>query len=414
MLLSFQVTNHRSIRDEQTLHLEPVYDRTRPALPVAAIFGANAAGKSNVLDAFAFMVTAVRESLGAWREGVPYQPFRLEGDRSSAESVYLVELLLDGIRWTYGFAIDANSVRAEWLHCYPQKRRRIIFQRESGSVTTGSTSGLDQTFLSAITKFLDRTLVMSIAAASATSGEAGAGIFGDALPVVRWFLDAVDLPPTDVGPLDEAAIIERLETASDRDSLVGLIVAADVGIVDIEVDHLVPLSPSDDSEAKATDVGSVEKRLFFLHGPNRVRMSLADESRGTRVWLGYLGPVLDSINSGSLLVVDEIDTSLHPHLTAQLIRLVRDRDLNRHGAQLIFTTHDATLLGKNFGDSILGRDEVWFVEKTPDQATGLFSLADFKARKDDNIERRYLTGSYGAIPQPADSLFDDAIRGHTA
>jgi len=132
------------------------------------------------------------------------------------------------------------------------------------------------------------------------------------------------------------------------------------------------------------------------------------------VWLSYLGPVLDALDSGGLLVVDEIDRSLHPHLTAQLVRLFRDWEINNKGAQLVFTTHDATLLGKNFGDQILGRDEIWFVEKNLHQATELFSLADFKARNEDNIERRYLTGTYGAIPQPAELNFQAAVQGRSA
>src|SRR5215470_17541029 len=124
MLLSFRVANHKSINGEQTLHMQPVYDKSRPALPVAAIFGANAAGKSNVLDAFAFMVSAARDSFRSWRRSaVPRTPFLLDEQSRTAESVFVVELLLDGIRWIYGFTIDAEMVREEWLHAYPHNRR---------------------------------------------------------------------------------------------------------------------------------------------------------------------------------------------------------------------------------------------------------------------------------------------------
>jgi uncharacterized protein len=440
VLLSFRASNHKSIRDEQTLHMQPVYDKTRPALPVAAIFGANAAGKSNVLDAFTFMVDAVLNSVGDWRNGVPRSPFRLSPESSSTNSVFTVELLLDNIRWTYGFAVDSKSVREEWLYSYPQHRRRIIFERNRGIVTTGSASGLDRRIASSVAGLLPQTLLLSLA------GEDR--LLDGVRPVRRWF-NKVDMLATVNSVVAEKSIIRRLENANDRSRLISLVVAADAGIVDVDVDYLLAtprlvyaerlgryamisreLAEAEESgrltkhvdhlrheldeiTSELRDAAS-EQHLVFFHGPSRERFSFADESHGTRVWLGYLGPMLDALDSGGLLVVDEIDTSLHPHLTTQLIRLFHDSTINRNGAQLVFTTHDATLLGKYFGERILARDEVWFVEKNTEQETRLFSLAEFKAREDDNAERRYLTGSYGAIPQPSEHHFDDAVRGRLA
>src|SRR5262249_10304922 len=118
VLRSFRVTNHRSIRTEQELVLTPVYDKTRPVLPAAAISGANASGKTNLLDALKFMYTAVRDSYGAWdpRTGVPRTPFLLDPAAAAEPSVYVAELLLDGVRHIYGFEVDDERVREEWLY----------------------------------------------------------------------------------------------------------------------------------------------------------------------------------------------------------------------------------------------------------------------------------------------------------
>jgi AAA15 family ATPase/GTPase len=139
-------------------------------------------------------------------------------------------------------------------------------------------------------------------------------------------------------------------------------------------------------------------------------MSLDDESHGTKVWLSYLGPVLDALSSGTLLIVDEIDTSLHPRLSAELVGLFRSTETNPHGAQMIFTSHDVSLLGRRHDEDILGRDEVWFVEKDRSGATNLYGLADFKPRKDENTERRYLSGSYGAVPTLFEGDFREAVE----
>src|SRR5690606_37076637 len=135
--------------------------------------------------------------------------------------------------------------------------------------------------------------------------------------------------------------------------------------------------------------------LLFLHGDSRVSLTEREQSYGTMAWLRVLTQTLKALRAGSVLCVDEIDSRLHPRLTARLIELFRHPETNPRGAQLIFTTHDATLLGTSFGQDILERDEVWFVEKGDDGTTTLFPLSDFHPRKEDNRERRYIGGSYG-------------------
>lgn len=429
MLLSFRVANHKSIYGEQTLHMQPVYDKSRSALPVAAIFGANAAGKSNVLDALKFMVHAVRDSFSQWapRGGVPRQPFRLDREADAEPSLFAVELLLNDVRYVYGFSVDRLRVTREWLHSYPYQRRRVVFERDGDRVRIGAGGSRQRSraeLIEALTP--ENVLFLDVA------GRSG---FDEVEAVHQWFSDQVIFASPSSFDIDEAALVKEIADGRYGDKLIGLVRAADLGISNMEagwalkvdggeflIDRDVARSMGEKPEEfKIWDFSGkpvpsqTESRLVFRHVGEGVSFALSDESRGTQIWLCYLLPVLRCLNGGLLLVIDEIDSSLHPYLTAQLVRMFRDPEINeRRAAQLIFTTHDATLLGKSFGEEILSRDEVWFVEKNQKQATELFSLADFKPRQDDNIQRRYLTGAYGAIPQPAELRFGDTVRGRSA
>jgi AAA15 family ATPase/GTPase len=148
-------------------------------------------------------------------------------------------------------------------------------------------------------------------------------------------------------------------------------------------------------------------RLTFRHGDAEIPFELNDESAGTRNWLGLIPTVLDVLDEGRVLVVDEIDASLHPMLTAKLAGVFQSEEANPNGAQLIFTTHDTSLLGTMLGDDVLARDQIWFVDKNAEGVSELYPLTDFKPRKDQNTERRYLAGSYGAVPVLGD--FAEAV-----
>ncbi len=123
-----------------------------------------------------------------------------------------------------------------------------------------------------------------------------------------------------------------------------------------------------------------------------------DESLGTRVWFGLIGPVLQALRAGSVFLGDELDASLHPALVAHVIRLFQDPESNPRRAQLIFNSHDASLLGNSGADRLLGRDQIWFVEKRNDGCSHLYPLSDLDPRKQESIEKRYLAGRYGAVP----------------
>ncbi len=140
-----------------------------------------------------------------------------------------------------------------------------------------------------------------------------------------------------------------------------------------------------------------------------VEFERQDESLGTLVWFGLVGPVLESLARGTLLLADELDSSLHPDLVRQLVRLFQDSSTNPFRAQLIFNSHDPTLLGDSAGDRPLGRDQVWFTEKDADGASRLYPLSDLDPRKEEAVAKRYLAGRYGAKPIISHQEFAAAV-----
>lgn len=433
MLLSFRAGNHRSMRDEQQLRMSPVYDADRPegtqldAVPVVALFGANASGKSNVVDALRFMTRMVRASHRDAEPGggIERYPFALDQDGLTDPSWYVVDLLLEGVRHTYGFSVDSERVVDEWLYSYPLGRKRKIFHRNGDDFEYGDgTPKRELDLIRTITE--PNTLFISIAARSKQEL---------IQPVYAWFLGSVLIRAGGsrrygVTP----ATVSLLEDPKRSPAVVDLLRAADLGIENAGVERVTVAEDYSPGlrRVRETRPRSVEgqEALFGdetssrLRGAVRevarvwieqrgrkgaVRLDLRDQSEGTRILLDYAGPVLRTLERGGLLVIDEVDASLHPRLTAHLIRLFQQPDTNSQGAQLLLTTHDASLLGRSAGEDILKRDQVWFVEKDEHGETSLFPLSDFKPRQDENRERRYLGGSYGAVPFLNDERFTAAV-----
>jgi hypothetical protein len=378
--------NHRSFRDEQELLLMPVYAKDREVLPVAAIYGANASGKSNLLDGLKFMAEAVRNSFAQWRPGggVPRRPFKLDPTARERPSVFVAEIVADGVRYTYGFEVDDERVLSEWLYSYPEKRKRLLFDRSRDQVKFGKAVA-DAVGRTDVLEGLLRpnALFLSLAAQSNIAA---------LLPVHHWFTGRLGFRLDGDHPDLEQRVAEFLAVDSPpRDEVVELLRAADLGISDIAL-------------------GVDRLRVRIAHGGSGQSFELGEESAGTRSWLGLIPAVLFAIHEGGTLVIDEIDASLHSLLSARLVALFNDRETNPAGGQLIFTTHDATLLHPPPADEVLDRDEVWFVEKDESGASSLHPLSDFKPRREDNLERRYLAGQYGGVPQVYEERFVNAVR----
>ncbi|PZH17850.1 ATP-binding protein [Streptomyces sp. NTH33] len=437
MLLNFRVANHRSIRDELEWQLHPVYDGDRPtgtswqAVPVAGIFGSNAAGKSNVVDALQYMADMVsRSHLRAEAgEGVRRRPFLLDAVAPSECSWYVVDLVVRGVRYAYGFEVDDESVRSEWLYTYPEGRKRVVFERDGETFHVGSSQRTAKALTTVAEVTAPNALFLSMAARSKTSVASLSYVY-------NWFRDELvfggpvlgygfQYPPR----VFTWAMASHLGRMGKPAHLRELLRAADLGIEDFRVEvveehfyddvrpRLKNQPPSDEKEPDALfempiHTHRVRHELWLRHtGRNgSFELPLSAESSGTKVIVEYAVALEQVTDQGGTLVVDELDSSLHPRLSAFLVGLFQDPERNPHGAQLLFTSHDVSLLGRKAGEDILKRDQIWFASKNEFGETSLYPLSDFRPRSEENRERRYLSGSYGAVPM-IDDTFALAIAG---
>lgn len=410
MLVEFRVANHRSIRHEQVLSLQaaPLPDERDtlsrkiegtpdPLLPVVALFGANASGKSNVLSAFAFMRQAVLFSHRLWDPlaGVPREPFAWP-DEQEAPSLFEVVFVLGGCRYEYGFVADDEKFTEEWLHAYPNEHKQVWFEREDQSFEFGE--GLQG----------DNRVVERVTRPNALFLSAAAQLHHQQLePLLSWFAGhqfvngGRGLRPAASEVLGKWLGAESARKNVRLEDVVALIRAADFGVVGMKVEKTeVPYS------AGGRGKRNERHQVFLAHrtGQGEVWFPIEEESHGTQTWSALAPAVLDALSCGSVLLVDELEAGLHPLLAMKLVRLFNDRATNPHNAQLVFSTHDTNLIGRADNDSLLRRDQVWLTEKDQNAATVLYPLTDYKPRDGENIERGYLQGRYGAIPCLGDLL----------
>ncbi len=413
MLLNFRFANFRSFREEQELSLVAGPFKDRPevilrseglregVLPVAAIYGANASGKTNVLRALAFMAKAVRASHKDWPPDgpVPAEPFALDQESKRAPSRFVADFLVGGRRHQYGFALDSEAVSEEWLFAYPTGKKQMWFSRKSGEPMSfgAKMPGENRTIES-----LTRKNSLFLSAAAQDNHET-------LLPVYRWFSRSLSFVAGE-RRLWQFQTMSLCEKDEYRNAVMQLIAVADLGIADLRLrQEKFPDKDRQIFEAVAEAVASVLKpegtplqlpetrpQVQLLHraGDETIPLEFDEESDGTRAFFSLLGPTLDALKAGGIVCIDELDASLHSLLAIQLIRLFSERSTNPRAAQLIFNTHDTNLLSSG----LLRRDQIWFTEKNNDASTHLYPLSDFKPRRNENLESGYLQGRYGAIP----------------
>jgi hypothetical protein len=447
------VANFRSLRDEQVLSMvastraEAVRAaRAVPGAPVTAlcaagILGSNASGKSNVLKALHFLCWAVEDSHRQWQpdQGVPRTPFCLDAESRQRPSEFELDFLLDGVRYSYGFRLDDEQILAEWLHAFPQGRRQSWFTRDKSTFSFGKKLGGQNRAIAALT----RKNSLFLSAAAQNNHE-------QLMPLYRWLVQSIqfiDLSSysTDANSLLQGTI-RALSQQGSRRAVVELLRFADLGIVDAKITRR---QDSEQFQNLFTDLlGAFLERVPELktHFTSSVQEELRSglvhevvlehrtaatggkeipfrhESEGTKLWFGLLGPLLHTLRTGGVLLADELDRSLHPHLVSALVHVFQNPRTNPRCAQLIFNTHDTSLIGtlhKGLSpdteqSTVLARDQIWFTEKAPDGSTKLYPLTDFKPRKHESLERGYLQGRYGAVPVLDESvlaeLFEDEER----
>jgi uncharacterized protein len=408
VLIRFRVENFRSIKEEQEISLVASALTEHEAtvrqfgtsglrlLPAAAVYGPNASGKSSLFDALRFMRTAVLDSHRNWSPdgGVPHEPFAF--DRATLEpGVFVVDILVEGIRYEYGFSADSVRVMDEWLYAWPRGRRQELFTRSSPRDVEFSFNRAlmgENRAISALTR--PNSLFLSAAAQNNHPA---------LLPIYHWFSQNLWIVEDSTRPSFQHYTIEQCRDEGYRSWILSLLRAADLGITDVEFVDGEDLPAESDLHDSANFLGRLLRRL---PRPPRVQFwhAAADggssplpfemESRGTRTLFSLLGILTWTLNVGGTLVVDELDQSLHPELAHHIVNLFIEPASNPRNAQLVFNTHDTTLLDAG----LLRRDQIWFTEKGSDGATHLFPLTDFQPRKQENLHRGYLQGRYGAVP----------------
>lgn len=416
MLVEFSVKNFRSIKEQQTLSLlkmqgddsklENTFTSSSPAeltlLRSATIYGANAAGKSNLLKSLNAMRTLILNSAkqGQWGDNLPIQPFMLNQETTTKATEFEIVFVTGGVRYQYGFTSTRQQVLEEWLYAYPKGRLQRWFgrifndeQKQYEWHMGNSLTGQKQTWQDST-----RPNALFLSTAVQLNSE-------QLKPVYSWFRETLNMRGLQSDG-DSSRSIELCSSELSCSNVVSFLQNADIAIQDIAVEKqnidssfLPSDMPQELKEKILQDLGEHQfLKIRFLHANDQskgVYFDLQDESDGTQKLFAFAGLWLDSLAKGQVLVVDELHKNLHPKLVEYLVRLFHSEKTNPHNAQLIFTTHETSILSQE----IFRRDQIWFCERNQEQSTILYPLTDFSPRKNrENLEASYLAGRYGALP----------------
>ena len=411
MLLRFSVQNHLSMRGPQALSLlaSPLKDveagliecpgsPDASVLPAAIIYGSNASGKSNLVAAIRYLYWTVLFShrRGEPGGGVPRTPFALDPACDKEPSIFDADFVIHGTRYHYGFEGLNNRFSAEWLHAFPNNRRQLLFERNEQDFRFGrALKGRNRVIAD-----LTRPNSLFLSAAAQNDHEQLSGVVGffrslrcDTEIAVRGPMASMSLTGHD---MDARVInfLERIGTGVIDYRRLEQEIPEEIQVFERELNAVLQKWAKGELElAEGKKRRSIIELAHRGRGGEAIFFDLERESAGTRRLLLLLGHVFRALDTGSVLVVDELDASLHTVACEAILALFSTPDTNPKGAQLIATTHDTNLLGS----PLLRRDQVWFAEKDFEGATHLYPLTDIRTRKGDNIERGYLQGRYGAI-----------------
>jgi uncharacterized protein len=410
MLIEFRVCNFRSLRDEQVLTLVAAKDtaleelNTMPSgisaapslLRSVVLYGPNASGKSNLIKAMQYMKAVVTQSASiAPDRKFKVVPFLLDGNSSERPTEFEITLIIDGVRYQYGFKMTTQRITYEYLLVYKSAKPQKWFERTFDPVGEKYDYEFSSSLRGKKDSWRDATRPNSLFLSMAVL------LNSDQLkPIYDWFNVGLTVV-NEKHILNEDFSIKKLQESEGKAEISEFLTAADISISEIDVvtqkqpaHALVFKNENDTPSIKRQDKDVYELRFKHDTEEGSAVFALDDESTGTRNLLFLAGPVLDILKKGRVLMVDELDTSLHPLLVRRLVELFNNPVTNPNNAQLIFTTHDTSLLD----NTLFRRDQIWFVEKDRAQASSLYPLSDFSPRKNEAFEIGYLTGRYGALP----------------
>ncbi|MCT7547235.1 ATP-binding protein [Aliarcobacter butzleri] len=417
MLLQFSVSNYRSIKDKITFSMlsssknENTFKiKKYNLLNSAVIYGANASGKSNLLRAMAFMGRIVLNKTKVIQstDTLPHDPFRLNNSTQDASSIFEIVLFIDEIKYRYGFELDNTTVYSEWLYADEKGKESKLFYRDADDEEYVNSQKFKEGY-----PFFDNSKskikISSNQLFIWKCDREDDGIISKS--ILKWF-NRFNL----IDGLDHGGYIsytmKKMEDLNFKNEMIKLVKTADIGIEDITIEEEdVPLDMIEklslpasikeeilkDGGLKSVSINTYHKK--FDKDNNEIGNEIFElddeESVGTRKFFKMSAPILNTLQEGKILIIDELDASLHPMLTKHLIKLFNDKNINTKNAQLIFATHDTNLLKPE----IFKRDQIWFTEKDKYGSTTLYSILEIKGvRANDDFEKQYIQGKYGAVP----------------
>ncbi len=431
MLIQFTLRNFTAFKDKAILSfIASNYDKETlersnityidkfdlKLLKSAVIYGANASGKSKIINALQFMREFVITSSSESQKGdnIKVDPFKLNVENETQPSEFEVIFYSKGTLFRYGFEVDKEKVVAEWLYQKSLKKEVEIFYRDYQNFQVHNkifTKGK-----ATIKNKLIRNNALLLSVAAQFNEEI-------AISVINWFKELKIIS----GLWEEGYRGYTMSKTKDplfKEKILELVKAADLGIQDIKLKNLdvnnLPNKMPKDIKDKIIQESTIEKKEFYIdvltfhkkfdklkNKIDTVNFTLGEEeSSGTKKFFYLTGPILDVLENGYTLFVDELDSKLHPNLVCKIVSLFNDPKINKNNAQLIFNTHDTNLLSSG----LFRRDQIWFAEKNKYGESKLYSLSDFmsEVRKNESFEENYIRGKYGAIPSL--SSFENLIK----
>lgn len=400
MILEFSVKNFLSFKEKVTFSMIANSNKElndnyveiggNKVLKSAAVYGANASGKSNLFKILTLVVLMLRSSNSVdINAKLPLIPFKLDKGSVNKPSEFEIKFILDETRYVYGFIADKDKIYDEYLYYYPNGRETKIFDRTN--INEYSYTQKDEKILREIEA---KNAQNKFFLATATN----------------WNFDktkaAYNFLTNGIGTCNNLEILKNMaykmyETNPDylKDFAIDFLQKADFNIEDYQISQIdVPgefLTAIPEFITKTLPDKPKAYQVLFKHKNSDNYLSIDEESLGTQMIFAFIPFLADSLKNKKVLIIDELDKSLHPFLVQYIVEIFNDAEINKNGSQLIFNTHDTNLLDLN----ILRRDQIWFTEKNSETGeSDLYSLSDFSVRKQENVEKGYMLGRYGAVP----------------
>lgn len=407
MIIQFTVGNWKSFKDKVTISMVAAKIKAKDPqvdegilIPVAkgfnlltsaAVYGANASGKSNLISAIEFMRSFIIDSSRESQTGKPIEveKFKLSTETINEPTYFEMIFILENRRHRYGFIVTREKVVEEWLYLVPTIKEAKLFTRKLDVFEMGSKFSESKDL---VEKTRSNALFVSVLAQFNSE---------IATNIVDWFRNLRVMVGSSSTFPDYTKVFLKQELLIDR--VIKLVKELDTGINGITVEDTQDEAPSwvpKDKLGVWRDINSTIKTLHPVFDAKGIQVSEQvfdmnqEESDGTRKIILMSGYLILALETGGVLIIDEMEARLHPLITKAIIRMFNSKETNPNRAQLILTTHDTNMLDKN----LFRRDQIWFTEKDDHGASHLYSLVEFKPRNDASLESNYLQGRYGAIP----------------